>query len=300
MEVRGIRITNPDRVMYDAPKLTKLDIARYYDTIAPAMMPHVEGRPLTLVRCGAGILGDCIFMKHSKLWAFPALKRVKIPEKAKIGDYLVIETAEGIVGLAQMDILEIHTWNTRYQRVELPDRIILDLDPGPDVRWPAVVAAAKLVRRMMQTLDLESFVKTTGGRGLHVVIPIAPREDWSACLDFARAAAESLVRHDRKQFTTTFSKRGRERQILIDYMRNNRTNTSIAAFSTRARKGAPVSMPISWTELTARLDPASFTVETAPVRVAKQRKDPWAGYFHSRQRLPRQAVAALDSVASDL
>jgi bifunctional non-homologous end joining protein LigD len=298
LEVRGIRITNPDRVMYDAPTLTKLDIARYYETIAPAMMPHVEGRPLTLVRCGAGILGDCIFMKHSKLWAFPALKRVKIPEKAKIGDYLVIETAEGIVGLAQMDILEIHTWNTRYQRVELPDRIILDLDPGPDVRWPVVVAAAKLVRRMMRTLDLESFVKTTGGRGLHVVIPVAPREDWSVCLDFARAAAEALVRHDRKQFTTTFSKRGRERQILIDYMRNNRTNTSIAAFSTRARKGAPVSMPISWTELTSRLDPASFTVETAPARVAKQRKDPWADYFRLKQRLPKHGVKALDAVTN--
>jgi len=299
LEVRGIRITNPDRVMYDAPTLTKLDIARYYDTIAPAMMPHVEGRPLTLVRCGAGILGDCIFMKHSKLWAFPSLKRVKIPEKAKIGDYLVIETAEGIVGLAQMDILEIHTWNTRYQRVELPDRIILDLDPGPDVGWPAVVAAAKLVRRMMRTLDLESFVKTTGGRGLHVVIPVAPREDWSVCLDFARAAAEALVRHDRKQFTTTFAKRGRERQILIDYMRNNRTNTSIAAFSTRARKGAPVSMPISWTELTARLDPASFTVKTAPARLAKQRTNPWADYFRLKQRLPKHGTQALDALTID-
>jgi len=284
--------------MYDAPTLTKLDIARYYDTIAPAMMPHVEGRPLTLVRCGAGILGDCIFMKHSKLWAFPALTRVKIPEKEKIGDYLVIETAAGIVGLAQMDILEIHTWNSRYQRVELPDRIILDLDPGPDVDWPAVVAAATLVRRMMRTLDLESFVKTTGGRGLHVVIPLVPREDWSVCLEFARAAAEALVRHDHKQFTTTFSKRGRERQILIDYMRNNRTNTSIAAFSTRARKGAPVSMPLSWTELTPRLDPSSFSVETAPARVAKQRRDPWADYFRLKQRLPKHGVQALDAVTA--
>ena len=296
MDVRGIRISNPDRVMYDAPRLTKLDVARYYDTIASAMLPHVEGRPLTLVRCGQGISGDCVYMKHSKLWAFPALKRVKIQEKTKVGDYLVVESPEGIVGLAQMDILEIHTWNTRYQRVECPDRIILDLDPGPAVTWAAVVAAAKLVRGMLQTLELESFVKTTGGRGLHVVIPLAPREDWSVCLDFARAAAEALVRHDAKRFTTTFSKRGRERQILIDYMRNNRTNTSIAAFSTRARTGAPVSMPVSWAELTTRLDPASFTVKTAPGRVARRRKDPWADYFRLKQRLPKQAVKALDAL----
>lgn len=286
--------------MYPKPRLTKVDVARYYDTIAPAMMPHVEGRPLTLVRCGAGISGDCIYMKHSKLWAFPALKRVKIPEKTKIGDYLVIESPEGIIGLAQMDILEIHTWNTRYQRVECPDRIILDLDPGPEVGWPAVVSAAKLVRKMLATLELESWVKTTGGRGLHVVVPLTPREDWSVCLDFARAAAEALVRHDPSQFTTNFSKRGRERQILIDFMRNNRTNTSIAAFSTRARPGAPVSMPLSWTELTPRLDPASFTALTAPSRVARQRKDPWADYFKSKQRLPKAAIKALDSLTSDL
>ena len=295
--VRGIRISHPDRVMYDAPRLTKLDVARYYDAIAPAMLPHVDGRPLTLVRCGQGILGDCIYMKHSKLWAFPALKRVKIPEKKKIGDYLVIESPEGLIGLAQMDILEIHTWNTRYLKVECPDRIILDLDPGPEVDWPAVVGAARLVRTMLETLDLQSWVKTTGGRGLHVVIPLAPRQDWSVCLDFARAAAEALVRHDPQQFTTNFSKRGRERQILIDYMRNNRTNTSIAAFSTRARAGAPVSMPISWTELTPKLDPASFTVLTARARIAKQRRNPWGDYFRSKQQLPRAAIKALDGIS---
>jgi len=296
MTVRGIRISNPDRVMYDAPRLTKLDVARYYDTVAPAMMPHVEGRPLTLVRCGTGISGDCIYMKHSKLWAFPALKRVKIREKTKLGDYLVIESPEGIVGLAQMDILEIHTWNSRYPRVEYPDRIVLDFDPGPEVKWPAVVSAAQLLRGMLTTLELESFVKTTGGRGLHVVIPVAPRDDWSVCLDFARAAAEAMTRHDGGVFTTKFSKRGRERQILVDYMRNNRTNTSIAALSTRARPGAPVSMPIAWSDLTPRLDPASFTALTAPARIARRRTDPWAGYFRSKQRLPRSAIRALDGI----
>src|SRR3954466_3254188 len=156
--VRGVRVSNPGRVMYDEPRLTKLDIVRYYDRIAPAMMPHVEGRPLTLVRCGEGLRRECIYMKHSKRGAPAALTRVKIKEKTKVGDYLVIESPEALVSLAQMDILEIHTWNTRYKKVDCPDRIILDLDPGPDVGWPAVVAAARQVREVLQTVDLDSYV----------------------------------------------------------------------------------------------------------------------------------------------
>jgi bifunctional non-homologous end joining protein LigD len=295
--VRGVRVSNPGRVMYDEPRLTKLDIVRYYDRIAPAMMPHVEGRPLTLVRCGEGLRGECIYMKHSKLWAPAALTRVKIKEKTKVGDYLVIESPEALVSLAQMDILEIHTWNTRYGKVECPDRIVLDLDPGPEIAWRTVVEAARTVRELLTALGLEVFVKTTGGKGIHLVIPLAPREDWSVCLDFARAAAEALTRHDPALFTTTFAKRGRERQILIDYMRNNRTNTSVAAFSTRARAGAPVSVPLTWNELTPKLDPAKFTVASVPARVERQRADPWSGYFGSRQRLSKKAVAALDALA---
>ena len=293
--VLGVTITHPDRVMYPKPRLTKLDIASYYGAVADAMMPHVDGRPLTLVRCGEGISSECIYMKHSKLWAPQQLTRVRIQEKTKVGEYLVIESADAIVALAQMDILEIHTWNTRHRNVEYPDRIVLDLDPGPEIAWKTVVGAARAVRKLLQTLDLDSFVKTTGGRGLHVVIPLAPRHDWQACLDFSRAVAAALVRHDPELFTTTFAKRGRERQILIDFMRNNRTNTSIAAFSTRAREGAPVSVPLSWTELTPSLDPASFTVLTVPGRLKRQKRDPWAAYFTLKQRFSKTSVLALNA-----
>ena len=295
-EVRGIRISNPDRVMYDGPRLTKLDVARYYDSVADAMMPHVDGRPLTLVRCGQGIAAGCVYMKHSKVWAPRELKRVKIMEKTKVGDYLVIESPEAIIALAQMDILEIHTWNTRYSKVEYPDRIVLDLDPGPEVTWTAVVGAAKLLRQMLRTLDLESFVKTTGGKGLHVVVPLNPRHDWRACLELSRAIAEALTRHDSRMFTTAFSKRGRERQILVDYMRNNRTNTSVAAFSTRARDGATVSMPIDWTELTSKLDPRRFSLVTVADRLPL-RPDPWREYFSLKQRFTRTTIAALEGLA---
>lgn len=298
--VRGIRITHPDRVLYDSPRLTKLDIATYYDRVASAMLPHVHGRPLTLVRCGEGVSRSCFYMKHSKVWSPPELTRVKIREKTKVGDYLVIESPEALVSLAQMGILEIHTWNTRHRKVEFPDRIVLDLDPGPEVAWKTVVESARAVRRLLQTLELESFVKTTGGKGLHVVVPLDPRHDWQACLELSRAAADALARHDPALFTTTFAKRGRERQILVDYMRNNRTNTSIAAFSTRAREGAPVSMPIDWSELTPGLDASAFTVQTVPARLARQRRDPWTAYFTLQQRFSRTAIKALQSLAPDL
>ena len=291
--VLGVAITHADRMMYPKPPLTKLDVARYYGDIAKAMLPHVAGRPLTLVRCGEGITGDCIFMKHSKLWAPPQLKRVRIQEKTKLGEYLVIESTDAIVALAQMDILEIHTWNTREDKVELPDRVVIDLDPGTHVSWRAVVDAGRLVRDLLHTLNLESWAKTTGGRGLHVVVPLTRKRPWDECLEFARSLGEALVRHDPKLFTIQFGKRGRERQILIDYLRNNRTNTSIAALSTRARDGAPVSVPIDWDELKASLEPASFTIESVPRRLASQRTDPWAGYFRARQTISASAMKAL-------
>jgi bifunctional non-homologous end joining protein LigD len=294
--VRGVRISHPGRVMYERPRLTKLDLVRYYDRVAPAMLPHVDGRPLTLVRCGQGVAAGCMYMKHSKVWAPSQLTRIKIREKTKIGDYLIIESAEAIVALAQMDIVEIHTWNTCQEKIEHPDRIVLDLDPGQEVTWPTMLGAARLLRELLRTLDLESFVKTTGGKGLHIVVPLEPREDWETCLAFARAIADALTRHDPALFTTTFGKRGRERQILVDYLRNNRTNTSVAAFSTRARDGAPVSVPIAWNELTERLRPTDMTVLTVPARLARQRKDPWADYFRTRQRFSRKVIAALQGI----
>jgi bifunctional non-homologous end joining protein LigD len=294
--VRGITITHPDRVMYDEPRLTKLDVARYYDLVAPAMMPHVVGRPLTLVRCGEGIRAGCLYMKHSKVWSPPALTRIKIAEKTKTGEYLVIESPEAIIALAQMDILEIHTWNTCKDHVEYPDRVVIDLDPGAQVPWRVVIESARRIRRLLHTLDLECFVKTTGGKGLHVVVPLAPRHDWKACLEFARAIAAAMARHEPALFTLKFGKSGRENRILIDYLRNNRTNTSIAAFSTRARAGAPVSVPLAWTELKESLDPRSFTLESVPHRLKRLRKDPWAEYFGMRQRLTSTMVRALGAV----
>jgi bifunctional non-homologous end joining protein LigD len=301
--VAGVDISHPERVLFPAAGATKLDLARYYEAIAAWIVPHVVDRPLTLVRCPTGVRAqpnasadtpDCFFMKHSKVWAPSPLRRVRIREKTKLGEYLIADSLAGVIGLAQMDVLEIHTWNSRFARIEQPDRIVIDLDPGARVDWKTVVSAARLVRELLMALHLESFVKTTGGRGLHVVVPLTPKADWAECLEFARAFAETVERHDARLFTTRFAKLGRERKILVDYLRNNRTNTSIAAYSTRAKPDAPVSVPLAWNELLPARHPDRFTIESVPPRLARLRTDPWRAYWTTRQTIPRAARRALD------
>ena len=295
-QVAGVTISHPDRVLYPALEISKLDVARYYERIADWIVPHVAGRPLTLVRCPEGIAGECVFMKHSKVWAPAPLRRVRIQEKTKLGEYLIADDLAAVAGLVQMGVLEIHTWNSVFEDIERPNRIVIDLDPGERVAWPDVVRAGRLVRKALEALDLESYPKTTGGRGLHVVVPLVPHADWSACLDFSRALSEAIERSDPAAFTTQFAKAGRENKILIDYLRNNRTNTSIAAYSTRARDGAPVSVPLTWDELKPSLSPAALTLSTVPARLARLRGDPWKGYWTSRQKLTAQRLRAISAV----
>jgi bifunctional non-homologous end joining protein LigD len=298
--IAGVGISHPDRLIFPAARATKLDLARYYESIARWMLPDLIDRPLTLVHCPAGVPPggvrkgiDCVFMKHAKVWGPQPIRRVRIREKLKVGDYLIVDSLPALIGLAQMNVLEIHTWNSRFARLEQPDRLVVDLDPGGQVRWPAVVDASRLVRKLLRVLGLESFVKTTGGRGLHVVVPLTPRADWNVCLDFARAFAQLLERHEPSVFTPRFAKIGRADRILVDYLRNNRTNTSIAAYSTRARPEAPVSAPLTWAELSPSRPPDRFTIHTMPRRLAARRHDPWRGYWQTSQSISRSAIRAL-------
>ena len=270
--VVGVRISHPDRLIYPDLGISKIQLARYYEGIADWIVPHVAGRPLTLFHCPAGLAAPCIYLKHAKAWGPSALRRVKIQEKTKVGEYLVAASIEAVVSLAQMGIVEIHTWNSTMEDVERPNRIVWDLDPGPGVTWKQVVQAAGLVRAVLETLGLTSWVKTTGGRGLHVVAPIKPAREVAECLEFSRAVGDAIVRTDPKLYTTTFAKVGRERKILIDYLRNNRTNTSVCAYSPRARTGATVSMPLDWSDLTA--SPERWTLLTAAKRLRRLRSDP--------------------------
>jgi bifunctional non-homologous end joining protein LigD len=289
-EVLGVSISHPSRVLTPTG-ITKIELARYYEAVGRHMLPHVQGRPLTLVRWAEGKETEKggVYLRHAKAWGPDVLRRVKIREKTKLGEYLVADTVEALVGLAQMDILEIHTWSSRADDVERPDRVVLDLDPAPDVTWTEVIDAAKLVRERLEGLGLESWVKTTGGKGLHVLVPLVPEADWDECLAFTRAFAQMMVRADPKRFVAVVPKHVRGGKILVDYLRNNRTNTSVAAFSTRARPGAPVSVPIGWDELTPQLASDAWNIHTVLERLRRRRKDPWAGYFRARQRLPRSA-----------
>jgi bifunctional non-homologous end joining protein LigD len=288
--VAGVSLSHPDRLIYPALALSKADLAQYCEAIANWIVPHIAGRPLTLLHCPDGLAKPCLYLRHGKAWGPSALQRVRIREKTKIGEYLVANDLAGVISLVQMGIVEMHTWNSLAADVERPNRIVWDLDPGPAVRWSQVVEAARLLRDVLKTLGLRSWVKTTGGRGLHVVIPIVPDRDWSECLTFARDVSEVMVRSNPASYTIALPKQGRERKILLDYLRNNRTNTSVCAYSPRARANATVSMPLDWRQLAT--PPDDYTVLTVPRRL-RRAKDPWSAYWTTRQRVSAKAQAAL-------
>jgi len=286
--VGGVRLTHPDRVLFPKPRITKLDLARYYESVAEWILPHLAGRPTTLVRCPDGIDGECFYQRHAGPGAAgSALRRVKI--RGQKGDWLVVDSLAALISTVQLGILEIHTWNATIDDLERPDRIVLDLDPGPGVTWGRVVEAARLVRGMLERVGLESFVKTSGGKGLHVVAPLTPSASWDETGAFTRAVAETLARRQPDRFTATMTKTARPGKIYVDYLRNRRAASTVAVLSARARAGAPVSMPLAWDELSPRVTADRFTVATVPAQLAAQRADPWAGYRNLSQHLPADA-----------
>jgi bifunctional non-homologous end joining protein LigD len=293
--VAGVRISHPDRLIYPDLGISKIAFAQYYERIAEWIVPHVAARPLTLMHCPAGIAAPCHYLKHAKAWGPNALRRVRIQEKTKVGEYLVADSIEAVVSLAQMGIVEIHTWNSTADDIDRPNRIVWDLDPGPLVSWKQVVKAATLVRDVLKTLNLRSWVKTTGGRGLHVVVPLKRKRTVTECLEFSRAVSEGIAYTDPRAYTTAFAKAGRERQILIDYPRNNRTNTSVCAFSPRARPTAMVSMPLSWNDLED--PPDRWTILTVPGRLDRLRVDPWKDYWSDAQTISAASFAAVTRVS---
>ena len=272
------RLTHPERVYYPKLGFTKRMLAAYYEAVGSAMLPHVHGRPLSLVRCPEGVEGETFYMKHWPTHTPAALRRIPITEGRKQGQYLVLEDVAGFVSFAQIGALEVHTWNSVAEHLDYPNRFVLDLDPGPEVAFSEVITTALLIRDMLAGLGLTSFVKTTGGKGLHVVAPLRPELDWPSCLKFSQAVAQLVVGQRPRFYTTALPKAGREKKIFIDYLRNHRGATSIACFSTRARPEATVSVPLAWEELGPDLRPDAFTVLTVPERLRKM-PDPWSGYW---------------------
>jgi bifunctional non-homologous end joining protein LigD len=305
--VQGVTITTPQRVMYPKLAVTKLELAKLYTDIAPWVLPHLQGRPLTLVRCehGAGatdaLRTECKFLRHTEgwhRWVPPFVRRVQIPEQKKIGEYLIIDSLEALLAIVNGDILELHTWNSKTEHLEQPDRLVFDLDPGAEVRWPLLATATLVVRQRLEAHGLESWLKSTGGKGLHIVVPIEPVAGWDECFAFSRAFAESIVREFPDVFTVSFSKSARQRKILIDYKRNHRTAIAVAAFSTRARPEATMSVPLSWDELDPQRPLAACTVRNVRERVGSWTADVWEGYWLARQHLQPTAERSRDANAS--
>ncbi len=288
--VEGVRLTHADRVLYPEQGATKLDLAAYYLAVADFILPHVADRPTTLVRCPGGLGEPCFYQKHVKYWAPAPVRRVLIQEKHKEGEYLVADSPAALVGLVQIGILEIHTWNSRAADLERPDRIVFDLDPDTELPWEETLDGARIVRDRLAEIGFESFVKTTGGKGLHVVMPLVPGPSWDECAAFSRAVSEAIAARDRR-FITTMSKAKRHGKIFLDWLRNVRGATSVSAYSPRAKPGAPVSLPIAWEELGPDLKPADFNLKTVPEIVRARKRDPWRRYGKVRQALTPEMIA---------
>ncbi|MFL6713987.1 MAG: DNA ligase D [Sulfurifustis sp.] len=281
------RLTHPDRVLYEEQGLTKADLASYYAAVADRMLPRVRDRPLTLVRCPQGRHKHCFFQKHAADESTAELLRVPIREhnSRSTKTYLAIDTVEGLFALVQMGVLEIHVWNARIDKLEFPDQLVLDLDPDMTLPWTTVIEAATLTRARLESLGLSAFVRTTGGKGVHVVVPLVRRSGWDEVKVFAKAIADDLVRQDAARYTTRLAIAARREKILIDYLRNARGATAIASYSTRARPGATVSVPLSWEELTPDLRPDRYTALTVPTRLQSLERDPWADYNDARSAI---------------
>ncbi len=281
--VAGVRLSNPDKVLYPEQGITKGELADYYVAVADRMLPHVAMRPVTMVRCPTGAEKKCFYQRHAASGVLPQIKQVPVPGFAD--PYLYIADVAGLVAMVQMGTLEIHPWGVTVERPDMPDRIIFDLDPDEGLGFGEVVAAAIEVRERLRAIGLDSFVKTTGGKGLHVVLPVEPVTEWRAAKAFAKSFSDEMAAEAPERYLTRISKAERAGRIFIDYLRNDPTSTAVGPYSTRSRPGAPVAMPIEWEELARPLDPAAFSIKTAPQRIVK-REDPWAEISRVKQRLP--------------
>ncbi|HEY1559211.1 MAG TPA: non-homologous end-joining DNA ligase [Kofleriaceae bacterium] len=288
----GFPLTNLDKVLYPEQNLTKGQLVAYLAVVAEHMLPHVAGRPLTLVRCPEGRKGQCFYQKKRAAGTPAAVGTVRVAESnGEPADYMQIHDLAGLIALAQLGTLEIHTWGCHADKLERPDLIVFDLDPDPAVAWDRVAAAALQLRRRLGDAGLDSWVKTTGGKGLHVVAPLAPRATWDELVAFAKQLVDRLAADEPADYTTNMRKAERKGRIYLDYLRNSRGATFIAPYSPRARQDAPVAVPITWEELAHGIDPSAFTVATVPRRLGELARDPWAGLADADQRLPRPHAA---------
>ena len=279
------KLSSPTKVLYPDDGYTKLDVANYYAAVMDHLLPEIAGRPLSIIRCPAGTDKPCFFQKHHT----PGLELVEYArlkeEAGNNANYLVVNDAAALMELVQFNALEFHPWGSHADDPDRADRIVFDLDPGPDVPFAEVKRAAVDVRKRLEEIGLESFLRTTGGKGLHVVVPLDPPDNWTLVKQFAQSFAEVMSQAEPDRFLSVSTKRLRNKRIFVDYLRNGRGATAVASYSLRARPRAPVAMPLAWSELSKLKRGDAFTIEDVPARLKRRRKDPWAGVEKLRQNL---------------
>ncbi|WP_052148478.1 non-homologous end-joining DNA ligase [Paraburkholderia sacchari] len=297
-EVAGIRITSARRVIDVDSGTRKLDLVRYYARAAPWLLPHLRDRPVSLVRAPQGLGGELFFQRHSARAPIPEVTQHEGLDPGH-PPVLSIDSLEALVHVAQMDAIELHTWNAVTADIEAPDRIVLDLDPDPALDWDRMIEAAQLTRVMLADLGLDAFCKTSGGKGLHIVVPLVHGTGWDEAKAFARAVAQRLASGWPTQFTATMGPEHRKKKIFVDYLRNVRGASTAVAYGVRARPGMGVSVPIAWDELADTTGGAQWTLANIDARLAHVKcSDPWANYARVRQSVSSELTLRLEQGAA--
>lgn len=285
----AIQFTHPERLYWPDDGVTKEGLADYYAQVWRQMAPFVVNRPLALLRCPEGIEGQRFFQKHAWRGINKAIEQIRDPKDKASEPLIRITDFDGMMALVQSAALEIHPWGATTASWEKPDMITMDIDPAEDVSWENVIDAALELKRRFEAAGLAAFVKTSGGKGLHVVAPLKPQAGWMAVKAFAKAMAAEMSKAEPERYLSVATKAKRKGRIFIDYLRNGRGNTAVAPYSTRARPGAAVSAPLEWSELTADIGPAHFTVNNIGAHLSALKKDPWEGFFAAAEALPKKA-----------
>ncbi len=283
------KLSSPTKVLFPDDRITKQQVWDYYLAVADHLLPEITGRPLSVIRCPSGTGRPCFFQKHLTA-GLERVSTAKLKEESgTAANYLVVEDLAGLMELVQFNALEFHPWGSHAAEPDRADRVVFDLDPGEGVPFAEVKKAAVDIRKLLEQLELQSFVRASGGKGLHVVVPLSPGCDWDLTKRFAHSFADALARSEPDRFLATATKRLRNKRIFVDYLRNGRGATAVASYSLRARPGAPVAMPLSWSELSKLKRPDAFTLKEVPARLRRRRKDPWDGIDKVRQNLARWA-----------
>jgi bifunctional non-homologous end joining protein LigD len=282
-QLEKVRFTHPTRVMYPDAGVTKTDVAAYYAAVADYILPHVTGRPLTLMRCPKGLAARCFYQKHAPTGLPDTVEQIPIVEDGNTEMYLAIHDLVGLLTLVQFSMLELHVWGSRTDTLEQPDRMVFDFDPDEGLPFAMVRDAAKDMRDRLNSLGLESFAMATGGKGIHVVVPLAPKHSWDEHKNFAEALARLMEEEEPERFVANMSKAKRKGRIFVDYLRNGRGATAISPYSTRSRAGAYVATPVSWPQLARLKDARPATIKDAKKLL---KADPWPDYDKVRQTLP--------------